>query len=996
MRFNIKYRAALVFTISVLSWLLSGNAFAFKLNTHVWIAQQVIDDLTNDPDGMLEIPLNGTVQKFKVDPAIRSAILANPKIYRLGNIGPDASPDVIIGQFSIHPGPTAKDNPMGMGTDEWAMALEDYITDIKNRSSMDDIYKYKRNACEQKNYNLDNVWKAIDSVSGNSNSSSDTNNNPWLKQENYNSLLDSLADSVVEDPLPQISTQSAVNPLELAYQKGFLGHMAADTFAHSYVNHYAGDIYWITDTNDNGTYEMEVEKRHAAIESFVDQRLPPLAQGKPYSLVPSNSEIPAEFLAEAFIFNDKVKNQYKNYSLTSYAYVLNRYRAAIRSAATDCIWTATSRFAGQAVMRGLTDGVYAPNEKQIAAINQVLGKINSESGKALAKAQELKNDIDKNVLDLHKKNFSHILSAANEVSKILDKVIALDQDAKQKAEKVGSMIAQNQCNLEKDITEEVCSRWLTRLLLPDICLAKALKIKTPMCAHYAAYNEAISLRQKADDLLIAYIRDNDALLKEKVIQLRDTMTSTMQTTNLAIASVTEIAVALSTSNDPFQAVLTEWDKNITVAASEWVRAHAQVQINSMNLPEAEGQNDTCWKFGQGINDCVFKGGKGLEPLTNWANIYAPGLVGVPSGLTKFFESANETIGQAGQLLRPIKALDPITRQLERQVEKKISRELSGINVTETLIKLTKDEQLMRIYKDAHAIFYMKWSDQDINTMFASHTITSKSLTDYQNFSATLYKEAGVGANNQVDINVFNPLYNAVILAKLSLLDATQLNAIANLIGIKSPTYNYDNLLYSLSRDDVITRQAQLLAQKNCPPLSQGGDGCIQALSVGLKKNFADMPQVWGSKNIMYNAIKSIDGSEQWKDKAEDSALLRGSGSPKVSESQYGFTFGYGLDDKSNNAVKYGKEFNKGFRFWQEDPGSPKSGFYFNQIFKMPLYNVGSVKVMGCGANADKVFVANVSMSSISNFMPQAAVFCGACGTMVIPMGPVGMIKCNLR
>lgn len=971
--------------------LLSQYALAFKLNTHVWIAQQVINDLENDPDGMIEIPINGVLQKFKVDPVLRSAILNNKKIYRMGNIGPDASPDVIIGQFSIHPGPTIHDNPKGMGTDEWAMALEDYIVDIKNRSSMEDIYAYKKNACEQKTYNLDEVWKVIDGVSGESTGGDD----PWLDQSNYNDLLDSLADSVAEEPIAQMSTQLSVSPLELAYHRGFLGHMAADTFVHSYVNHYAGDVYWITDTNANGSIETEVEKRHAAIESYIDQRLPALAQGKPYDLVPTNNEIPANFLAEAFIFNNKIRGQYKNYPMTSYAYVLNRYRAAIRSAATDCIWTGISRFAGQAVIRGVTDGIYAPNEKQITAINQVLWKINSESGKALEKAQELKNQIDQIVTDEHRKHFNRILAAQNEVSKLLDKIIKLDQDAKQKAEKVALMISSGQCNLEKEITERVCSDWKSVFLLPDICLAYKLKVVTPMCANYSIFNEAVILRVKADALLISTIKESDALLKEKVEQLRDTMISTMNTTNLAIASVTHLAVALSTSNDPFQATLTEWEKNITTSTAEWVRAHAQIQINAMNLPMPTSSNDTCWKFGQGISDCIFQGGKGLEPLMSWEKIYAPGLVGVPSTITQFLESANETVGLAGNFLKPIKPLDPITRQLERQIEKKVSRELSGINVTEELLRLTNDKELVQLYRDSHAIFYMKWTDQDINQLFANHINTSKSLSDFTNFTQLLANETGAKTDGKIKLDVFNALYNAVTLAKLTLLDASQLNSIASMLAIKTPTYNYGNTLYPISRDEEIMYQARLLAAKNCPPLSMGGQGCIDGTASSYTKNFVGMPEVWGGKNILYHAIKSIDGSDQWKGNTTDSGLLTGSGSMKSAEFQYANAFGYGLNNAADVVVKYGKSFNKGFRFWQEDPGAPKNGYYFNQIFKMPLYTGGDSGQVNCGVNSDKVFAAGVATYALSSTLSQAATYCGYCGTVVTPMSSsLSIVKCG--
>jgi hypothetical protein len=54
---------------------------------------------------------------------------------------------------------------------------------------------------------------------------------------------------------------------ELAFATGYLLHGAADAMAHSYVNHYAGDIFVLGD-------ERAVELRHVLIEKFIDARLP--------------------------------------------------------------------------------------------------------------------------------------------------------------------------------------------------------------------------------------------------------------------------------------------------------------------------------------------------------------------------------------------------------------------------------------------------------------------------------------------------------------------------------------------------------------------------------------------------------------------------------------------------------------------------------------------------------------------------------------------------
>lgn len=74
-------------------------SYAFKPITHVWVGQQVLDDVTFD--GKVTIAPFG---EFTVEPEIVDALRNYPYEYRMGNIGPDGFPDVISGQVTVHPG----------------------------------------------------------------------------------------------------------------------------------------------------------------------------------------------------------------------------------------------------------------------------------------------------------------------------------------------------------------------------------------------------------------------------------------------------------------------------------------------------------------------------------------------------------------------------------------------------------------------------------------------------------------------------------------------------------------------------------------------------------------------------------------------------------------------------------------------------------------------------------------------------------------------------
>lgn len=94
----------------------STQALAFKVDTHVWVGQQVLNDVV--PDGKITIKVGSNFKELEVDPAIVSALRNHPNLYRGGNLGPDAYPDMYTGQMVVHPG-----IENGWKTDDWLKAL---------------------------------------------------------------------------------------------------------------------------------------------------------------------------------------------------------------------------------------------------------------------------------------------------------------------------------------------------------------------------------------------------------------------------------------------------------------------------------------------------------------------------------------------------------------------------------------------------------------------------------------------------------------------------------------------------------------------------------------------------------------------------------------------------------------------------------------------------------------------------------------------------------
>ena len=227
---------------------------AFDTRTHVWIAQEIINDLE---DGSVTISPFGD---FTVDPSVVSAILEHPRVFRMGNIGPDGFPDVVGGQVTVHPG------------------LEDGYIDDDTQT-------------------LVHGWKSDE----------------WFRW---------------------VLTH-AQTPEQKAFAYGFLAHGASDTFAHSYVNMYAGDIF---DMNDG---ETDVEKRHIFLEKYISDRLPPYTDaagndlGEAYELVAVDDELPVTYIKNTLIMNEQSARQYALASSANYLAKMYAFRQKIAALDDD-------------------------------------------------------------------------------------------------------------------------------------------------------------------------------------------------------------------------------------------------------------------------------------------------------------------------------------------------------------------------------------------------------------------------------------------------------------------------------------------------------------------------------------------------------------------------------------------------------------------------------------------------------------------------------------
>lgn len=187
---------------------------SFKPVTHVWVAQQVLNDLGRY-NGKVEI--NGKF--YDVPKEVADSLMESPGEYRLGHIGPDVFPDVLVGQMTTHPGVKG-----GHHASWWLESM--------------------------------------------------------LRAGSRNSDL-------------------------RAFSYGFLGHAAGDIFAHTYVNTYSGDVWELKGEKTN-------EKRHFAIESFIEKYTPPLKDHREQSIGSPEDylKVPFSEVKNSLILDSEIQGQY--------------------------------------------------------------------------------------------------------------------------------------------------------------------------------------------------------------------------------------------------------------------------------------------------------------------------------------------------------------------------------------------------------------------------------------------------------------------------------------------------------------------------------------------------------------------------------------------------------------------------------------------------------------------------------------------------------------
>lgn len=746
----------------VLFLFLPTAAPAFNIDTHVWVGQQVLNDVI--PDGKVTIEPYG---EFTVDPEIVYALRNYQYEYRMGNVGPDGLPDILAGQMAVHPGVVG-------------------------------------------------AWQTDD----------------WLKW---------------------VFT-GASNAEQKAFAYGYLSHAAADIFAHSYVNTYAGDIFLLTDG------EQEVELRHFALEKYIVTHTPPIKDymgnplGKAYQLVST----PQAFLSDRLILNSTVANQYDQTPTGITRHLTGMYK--VKDSLDNAV--------------GKADNIISLMSSGITNFNKQITDFENH-------VTELDKEIDDST---NKILFNQDL--IDQQNKIIDTSVTLVVYWTNEASRLQSLIdeandqitdLQNQlANTVKETCSEVCQYFCPKQL--------------PGCDQTCGTvcnltSEWIDLSNRLDQKIrnkATYVADQTTALQNKVLneaaidvanQTKATAQAIIDAAQAAILAAQDLKYTInaqliqarrdladliqrSIEMDPIRAALAKWRDDVTSAVQAYAKANGDVMVS------------------------ILKGdGNSLQPLSDWMSCWSPVFGGVPSEIPQAGCMVKHTIDQIMADIDEIKSklgnmmwlIDPVG-QLKDAVQAKLEPILED-EAVKLIDKVGGPDMANFANLQVNGI-----SSDLLNSIYATDN-SGKNLLIIKDVASRVDAEMHLTADGYFDPLQYRVVRDAVMLSKLSLLGADQLDLIAAAAGVGTTIYGPQ--LYS------------------------------------DKANF----------NILFDLVKSIDGNQQWQQTALPYPR-RNNVYALWPDIPYGYPFppryGFAFDPSVSDF---------GFRPWY-DPSSRKQ--IFNLVFQGPL------------------------------------------------------------
>jgi hypothetical protein len=790
--------------------LLPASSRAYKIDTHVWIGQQVLNDVV--PDG--RVTING--REYPVPQHVWRALADHASIYRMGSVGTDVLPDIMAAQMAVHPGV-----PGGWDSGDWLR------------------------------------WVSAD----------------------------------------QSSSERT------AFAMGYLGHAAADVFGHSYVNTYSGDVFWLTD--DGEAMEQEVELRHIALESYIARHTPPLRDALGNDLGPPSGLVtmPSDYLRDRLLFNREVKQQYQKQLYTKYLAAMAGLSEAVKRArdAVDEI-----------------DGVTIPAELARMLGRQV--ELERRMAELASEAERLQNDIVVNTSLVNAKlqSIDELRALVEAKRQEIDALSHLLGQIAAEVERRNALVGdlQNQlANTVKETCNEICKN------LPPGCGRFPRPPCAPFCEQIcqltaawvelnnrlqqailgrdqvlADYNAKLFEKTTAEqtrawaEVTISALEAERKILQEQIDLATSLLAQAQAAREQARADLTAVLDEIAKTRQlraaqvlVLRTMLEHWHRDIGLAASAYVDAWGEVAKRMM-----DGTGDPLQPlFGPNGSVTNGVGNDALAPVSSWLDCWAPVFMGVPKEAPNATCRVRQSIDVVVGALRDLKAglgdlnwlIDPVG-QLEAIVLQEVEPTLAEAALeVGTRVGAPAMTDLIRLV-------YFGATADTLNEIF-SRDSSSKRLLLIRDVARRADADMGLTPDGHFDSERFRAVRNAVVLAKMALLEPAALNDLATQLAPSLAATVYGATLYPLSSD--------------APPV-----------------------------NVL-DFVKSIDGNQQWQQLGLPYHRRGGARDPQ-------WPWEGDLTPSTPRTYSHGFDGGKdGFRFW-EDPNLREHAFrdQTTALFRGPL------------------------------------------------------------
>lgn len=710
----LRFAAILFFVAASLS---SNSAKSWKVDAHIWIAQEILNDAQ---DGYLEVKLNPGKTYLKLSSDVAAALKLHPKAFLLGSIGPDAFPDALTGQLVVHPG-----IPTGWGVSEWLQHL---------------LY--------------------------------------------------------VEEPTLE----------QTAFALGYFSHAAADVFAHTFVNRYAGDVFELFAHPDAAL-------RHIYVESFVSNYLPPVVDKVTGAHYPNAATavrtgthlpLPSEFIRDRLILHPAAVEQYAiSGNAPHLVAAVDHYEWLQRILAEDGLVSEIE----EAIKRYIIEAKLAIelSDETLAVIIEYQQKLH-----------ELGNDITEDGAEL----LSRLAAKLNalQVRDIGFAQAALKVPLEQlaKIEELQHRLLQTGVDLNK------IRRRLAELSgLPKTISECANKCDWPLCKYDPRCDVCRLVCEEVVNPTLAVLWEQERNLEKKILKWSDDRRTRVEKLPGVVDEAFDVIYAAQKMRhdsviafleflragpvgDPHRRRLEQFRSSIPIALEAWTIANAETIIRSVD-PDADSTT---------------------EPLTHWLRCYGPVFLNIPvfvtEGACSVAVGVEELVREFEQFEAKLLELHPLTAKLAEIKQQltvaamEIRTQIGNQAVEESLamfdeIAKTKTLDMFKGLTervDAAAvdrIFSEGGADRLLIIPEASKRLIAEMAVDGQTF----------------DVQKFAAMHNSIALSKLAMLDRPGLVDLAESVGISSSLFGKS--LYG---------------------------------SEGIE-----------SENILFGFLRNIDGNHQWLDLA---------------------------------------------------------------------------------------------------------------------------------